>query len=77
MNLLFINLGTSEIIAVSLFILPVLLAYLYCLFHAATNRTIPGIHRLLWFFIILSIPVLGSFAYYFIVLKNKWSISKN
>lgn len=71
MNFLFLNLGIPEIIVLCLFILPILLAYFYCLFHAATNRAIPGVHRLLWFFIILSIPALGSFAYYFMVLKNK------
>jgi len=74
MNLLAIHAGISEIVILSLFILPLLIAYFYCLFHAATNRAIPGMNRLLWFFIILSIPALGSFAYYCMVLKNKWSI---
>lgn len=65
MELLFLNMGTPELILVGLFVLPVLVIYFYCLFHAATNRSIPGMHRLLWFLIILSIPLLGSIAYWF------------
>lgn len=65
MDLLFLNIGLTEMIILMVFMLPVLILYFYCLFHAATNRRIPGIHRLLWFFIILSLPFLGSIAYWF------------
>ena len=67
MEIAFLNIGTSELIF--LVILPIVLLYFYCLFHAATNSSIPGTHRLLWFLIILSIPLLGSIAYWYIGRK--------
>jgi hypothetical protein len=63
----FINMGTGELVL--LIILPIAVLYFYCLFHAATNTSIPGTHRLLWFLIILSIPLLGSIAYWFMGRK--------
>lgn len=63
MNLLIVGIGTQELVLL-LLILPITILYFYCLFHAATNRGISGMHRLLWFFVILSIPFLGSMAYW-------------
>ncbi|WP_270087859.1 PLDc N-terminal domain-containing protein [Sphingobacterium sp. SYP-B4668] len=62
MNLSIAGIGTQELIVV----LPIMIIYFYCLFHAATNREIPGMHRLIWFFVILSVPLLGGIAYWFI-----------
>lgn len=59
MSLLFLNLGTTELVIV----LPLLAFMFYSLFHAATNTNIPGLHRLIWGLVILAIPVLGSVAY--------------
>ncbi|WP_373274994.1 PLDc N-terminal domain-containing protein [Parapedobacter tibetensis] len=66
---LFSNIGLQEIVLLLFFILPTLVVYFYCLFHAAINRNIPGWHRLLWFFVILSLPLLGSIAYWMIGRK--------
>ncbi|GGC48282.1 hypothetical protein GCM10011386_45630 [Parapedobacter defluvii] len=60
MELLFLNMGTMELIIA----LPVMVFMLYSLFHAATNMGIPGLHRLIWGLVILSIPILGSIAYW-------------
>ncbi len=60
MTLLFMNLGTIEM----LIVLPLLAFMFYSLFHAATNMGIPGLHRLIWGLVILAIPILGSIAYW-------------
>ena len=44
-------------------VLPPMLFIFYSLFHAATNMAIPGVHRLIWALVILTIPLLGSIAY--------------
>lgn len=65
MTLLFMNLGIIEMIIV----LPLLAFMFYSLFHAATNTGIPGLHRLIWGLVILSIPILGSIAYWVVGRK--------
>lgn len=58
--------NTTQIILIAILAIPTLVLYFYCLFHAATNRSMRGLHRLLWFFLILSMPLLGCVAYWMI-----------
>ena len=64
-QLLFFNLGTMEI----LLVIPIALFTIYSLFHAATNMAIPVLHRLIWGLVVLSIPLLGSIAYWVVGRK--------
>jgi len=43
MTLLFLNLGTTEL----LIVLPLIASCFYSLFHTVTNMTMPGTHRLI------------------------------
>lgn len=63
MNLLFI--GTQEL----LIILPLLVLFIYTLYHASTNKTLSSNQRILWIAIILLTNLLGWIAY--------WAIGKN
>lgn len=63
MNLLFI--GTQEL----LIILPLLVLFIYTLYHASTNKTLSSNQRILWIAIILLTSLLGWIAY--------WVIGKN
>ncbi len=62
MELLFLNIGTAELII----LLPVLAFVFYCLYHSITNEKLPSSHRLLWFLVILCLPLLGGIAYWVI-----------
>jgi len=66
MTLLFLNLGTTELIIV----LPLLAFMFYSLFHAATNMAISGTHRLIWGLLILAVPLLGSIGYWVVGRKS-------
>ena len=68
--LLFLNLGTSELVVIALMVL----FMFYSLFHAATNMQIPGLYRLIWGVLILVIPLLGGIAYW--VMGRKGVIDK-
>lgn len=46
MNLLFLNIGTTEM---ALIALPLLIAFVYTLYHAATNKNLTTYQRALWF----------------------------
>ncbi len=59
MKLLFLNIGTPEIII----LLGIVFFYIYCLIHIMMNSTLSLQHRILWFLIILCVPLLGSIAY--------------
>ncbi|WP_437917921.1 PLD nuclease N-terminal domain-containing protein [Sphingobacterium sp. LRF_L2] len=65
MNLLFLNLGTQELII----ILPLLVIFVYTLYHATANRNLSSNQRILWIVIILLTNILGWIAY--------WIIGKN
>lgn len=65
MNLLFLNLGTQEL----LIMLPLLVLFVYTLYHASTNRTLSSNQRILWIAIILLTSLLGWIAY--------WAVGKN
>lgn len=60
MVLLFLNLGTSEMVIITLMVFFIF----YSLFHAATNLRISGMYRLIWGLLILAIPLLGGIAYW-------------
>ena len=66
MELLFLNVGTPEMMLIAL---PLMLFIFYSLFHAATNLAIPAAHRMIWGLVILAIPLLGSIAYWVIGRK--------
>ncbi len=57
--------GATEL----LIVLPIVAFMFYSLFHAATNMGIAGLHRLVWGLVILSIPILGSIAYWVVGRK--------
>jgi len=55
MNLLFLNLGTQELILLFIAI-PVFLGYVSGLIHCIANDKIPGSNRILWCLVILALP---------------------
>ncbi len=66
MELLFLNIGTPEIIMLFLaflITLPVVILQLYCLINAAKSNSLTSDRRIAWVLIILFAPVLGSIAY--------------
>lgn len=65
MNLLFLNMGTQEI----LIVVPLLVLFLYTVFHAMNNNTLSSRERIVWLLLILFSNVLGALAY--------WLIGKN
>ncbi|KGE13961.1 hypothetical protein DI53_2155 [Sphingobacterium deserti] len=68
MTSLFINIGRQEIF-ILVFFVPVILAYLYCIFHALTNRKLELPYRLAWAAAMLGLPFIGCALY--------WTAAKN
>lgn len=66
----FLNIGHTEMMIVGAIFLSVLIAYIFLLFHAASNENLPGSHRILWFLIIFFLPMIGGIAYWLMVGKN-------
>lgn len=56
MKLLFLNLGMQELIIV----LPLLVFFIYTLYHAINNKHLTGNQRTLWIIIILATSLLGG-----------------
>ena len=68
MNLLFLNLGTQELILLFL-VIPVFLAYVFGLIHYVANDNIPGDNRILWCLVILVLSLIGTIAYWIVGRK--------
>jgi len=66
MELLFLNLGTTGI---ALIALPILILFIYTMYHAATNKNLTTYQRSLWILIIILGNLLGWLLY--------WAIGKN
>jgi len=66
---LFINLGGQELFIIFCFLIPVILAYLFCIYHALTNKRLELPYRLAWVAAMLGLPFLGC-ALYFAIGKN-------
>ncbi len=62
MELLFLNLGTQELILFGPVLITVVL-YIYCLIHCIRNDRLQGNSKLLWLIIILVAPFIGSVIY--------------
>ncbi len=62
MEVLFLNLGTQELILSGPVLLTVIL-YIYCLIHCIRNNRLQGNSKLLWLIIILIAPFIGSLIY--------------
>ncbi len=65
---LFINIGRQEIF-ILVFFIPVILGYLYCIYHALTNKKLELPYRLAWAAAMFGLPFLGC-ALYFAIGKN-------
>jgi len=68
MELLFLNLGTQELILLVPVLITVVL-YISCIIHCIRNNRLQGNSKLLWLIIILIAPFIGSIIY-LIVGKN-------
>ncbi|MGK6353411.1 PLDc N-terminal domain-containing protein [Parapedobacter sp. DT-150] len=68
MELLFLNLGTPELVFLFLAI-PVFLACVFGLIHCIANDNIPGANRVLWCLVILALPLIGTIAYWVVGRK--------
>jgi len=66
MNLLFLNIGATEMAFIAL---PLLIAFVYTLYHAVTNKNLTTYQRSLWILIIVLGNLLGWLLY--------WAIGKN
>lgn len=66
MELLFVNLGTT---GMALIALPILILFIYTMYHAATNKNLTTYQRSLWILIIVLGNLLGWLLY--------WAIGKN
>lgn len=66
MSLLFLNLGTTEMAFIAL---PILILFIYTMYHAATNKNLTTYQRSLWILIIVLGNLLGWLLY--------WAIGKN
>lgn len=64
MELLFLNLGTPELILLFIAV-PAFVLYLIGMIHCIANDNIPGSNRVLWCLIILALPIIGTAAYWF------------
>ncbi|MGV3762028.1 PLDc N-terminal domain-containing protein [Parapedobacter sp.] len=62
MELLFLNLGTHELILLGSVLLGAAL-YIYCLIDCIRNNRLQGNSKLLWLIIILIAPFIGSLIY--------------
>lgn len=65
---LFINIGRQEIF-ILVFFIPVILGYLYCIYHALTNKKLELPYRFAWAAAMFVLPFLGCVLY--------WTIGKN
>lgn len=65
MKILFLNLGTQEL----LIILPLLILFFYTAYHVITNKNLTTYQRSLWILIIVLGNLLGWLLY--------WAIGKN
>lgn len=74
MELLFLNLGTQELILLTPLLLTVVL-YVYCLIHCIRNHRLSGNTKLLWLIIILIAPFIGSLIYLVIGKKGQGEVS--
>lgn len=75
-NLLFMNLGTPEIILLLLVGgLPLILT-IYCLFDITRSRFKEPLNKLLWVLIVLFVPIMGSILYLVIGRSQKKSFSR-
>ncbi len=66
MKILFLNIGTTEMAFIAL---PLLIAFVYTLYHAITNKNLSTYQRSLWILIIVLGNLLGWLLY--------WAIGKN
>lgn len=62
MKLLFLNLGTQEMILLMPMLFTAVL-YVYCLVHCIRNPRLSGNTKLLWLIVILVAPFIGSLLY--------------
>lgn len=62
MELLFLNLGTQELILLGPVLLTAIL-YVFCIIHCIRNSRLQGNSKLLWLIIILIAPFIGSLIY--------------
>lgn len=61
MNLLFLNIGTTELV---LIILPLVCVYLYTIYHAINNPNLTTNERIIWILLTLIANGLGMLAYW-------------
>jgi len=66
MKILFLNIGATEMAFIAL---PLLMAFVYTLYHAITNKNLCTYQRSLWVLIIVLGNLLGWLLY--------WAIGKN
>ncbi len=66
MNLLFLNIGTTEMAFIAL---PLMILFIYTMYHTATNKNLTTYKRSLWILIIVFGNLLGLLLY--------WAIGKN
>jgi len=66
MELLFLNLGTTELF---MLIVPAFAFYLLGLIHCIANDNISGTNRVLWCLVIIALPIIGAVAYWFVGRK--------
>lgn len=71
MNLLFLNLGTPEIIMISLYALLPFFLIVYCLIDIVRSDFKDLGTKFLWIIIVLVAPILGSVIYLLIGKKQK------
>lgn len=61
MNLLFLNMGSTELF---LIVVPLLCIFLFTIYHAINNPNLTSNERIIWILIILLANVLGTLAYW-------------
>lgn len=66
MEILFLNIGTTEMAFIAL---PILILFIYTMYHAATNKNLTTYKRSLWILIIVLGNLLGWLFY--------WAIGRN
>lgn len=66
MQILFLNIGATEMAFIAL---PILILFIYTIYHAATNKNLTTYQRSLWILIIVLGNLLGWLLY--------WAIGKN
>lgn len=68
MELLFLNVGTPELILL-LIAIPGFLLYLFGMIHCIANDNISGTNRVLWCLVIIALPIIGTVAYWLVGRK--------